>query len=197
MSSNYEFESDVKEALAMAENLETYVRGDELYGSTGGSFFSRMPSLTIGALLMRLRRLDRLRDHLSDHQKKRLDSAIDYHNNVRSEWAHHNEEKLQKEAHSRIDAMSNFFRECHDSPAQCDNVYLPELLRRTIVQEVLDEMGNASNDDKLLTDKIRMADTKLHEFVRPDSFQWDSILQPVYPESKYWWLYQKPPQTGR
>ena len=45
----FSIERDVKEAQAMAAALVPYVYEDELYGRIG----MNMPSLTIGALLMR------------------------------------------------------------------------------------------------------------------------------------------------
>ena len=56
---NYDRSKDLNEARKMADSLEPYVLGDQVYGSVGGGFFTggNMPSLTIGALLMRVRRL--------------------------------------------------------------------------------------------------------------------------------------------
>jgi hypothetical protein len=101
MSSQYRLETDVNEAFAMAENLENYVRGNELYGHAGGGFFSKMPSLTVGALAMRLRRLQQLQEFLNDRQKKLLDEAITSHDEVSREWRVHYTAKAQKEMLSR------------------------------------------------------------------------------------------------
>ncbi|MEL6526404.1 MAG: hypothetical protein AAFQ07_11920, partial [Chloroflexota bacterium] len=72
MSASYDINKDLKEAKAMADGLADYLRGDVLYGSTQGGFFSRMPSLTVGALLMRLRRLDALRTNMMDSDRRTL-----------------------------------------------------------------------------------------------------------------------------
>ena len=109
MSGNYQFRRDVDEAVAMADALETYIRGDSLYGVTSAGLFSGMPSMTVGALLLRLRRLDTLRDNLDDRLVKRLDVAIEKYELARNEWAIHYEAKIPQEAHSRIDAMKTFF----------------------------------------------------------------------------------------
>jgi len=49
---------DLDEALAMAKALVPYVYEETLYKNIGGGSFSggALPSLTIGALLLRLRR---------------------------------------------------------------------------------------------------------------------------------------------
>jgi hypothetical protein len=194
MSTKYKIQTDLEEAKAMAEGLEDYVRGNQLYGHTGGSFFSRMPSLTVGALLMRLRRLDALRDLMEDRQYKALDSAIDLWVNVRQDWRLHYEGKMHYEIRSRLDSMKTFFRECDDSPTNCRSNYRPELLRRTIVQEIireLDELG-IELEDKTVK-KLEMMDKKLRSVVREDDFQWADGLQDNYPQAEFWWLYSKPP----
>jgi hypothetical protein len=192
MSSNYKIEADLKEAEAMAEGLSEYVRGNDLYGTTGGGMFSRMPSLTSGALLLRLRRLDMLRGKLEDRQSKRLDAAVEAYDSARREWTQHYEDKLVQEAHSRIDSMATFFEECDDSPAKCFEAYRTELLKRTIVQEVLKEMRELNVSDAALTTKINAADARLKSYFKPAEFQWSEELKSAYPEDEFWWLYQAP-----
>lgn len=193
MSSQYRFNNDVKQALKMAQTLEDYVRGEQLYGSIGGGAFNGMPSMTVGGLLMRLRRLDVLRDHLKDSNIKNLDRAIDIYDTVRHEWAFHYEGKVTREAHSRIDAMKGFFYECADNIRQCIGIYKPEMMRRTIVQELLKEMQVLDMTDAKLSAKIEETDEKLKRYVEPAKFQWSDVLIPAFPKAEYWWLYYCPP----
>ena len=203
MSAQYQIERDLKEAESMADALEEYVRGNQLYGNASGGIFANMPSLTIGALATRLRRLDVLRPHLSAKQQETLNHAMRQHTSVQQEWRYHYEEKIKHEAHSRLDAMRTFFRECADSTRLCASVYPPEVLRRTVVQEVLrlmnelnismqDKDAENNNGDDLET-KLRGTDSKLRGLVKPHPFLWDDILQPAYPKDEFWWLYNKPP----
>lgn len=191
MSANYSISNDLREAEAMIEGLSDYVRGDDLYAQTGG-MFSNQPSLTAGALLMRLRRLDALRSEMTDKQRRTLDTLQQTHQQVRDEWALHYEKKLIREAQSRIDAMKRFFEECRDSLKMCANVYGPEMLRRTIVQEISREMNNLGIDDSETRQAIRQADGKLRGYVSSAGFQWADMLEPVYPQNEFWWLYQRP-----
>lgn len=194
MSAKYSLDTDLKEAKAMADALENYVRGDTLYGSASGGFFSSMPSLTVGALVMRLRRLDAQRDQMQDRQRKTLDAAVERYESVAREWTEHYEQKMLREANSRLDAMSNFFKECAESERQCAAVYRPEQLRRTIVQELLREMDSRNvSVGKELEAKVRNADKYLRGYFRPSEFEWADSLQAIYPESEFWWLYQRPP----
>ncbi|MEO1165889.1 MAG: hypothetical protein AAFV98_19040 [Chloroflexota bacterium] len=196
MSASYDISKDLKEAKAMTDGLADYLRGDVLYGSTQGGFFSRMPSLTVGALLMRLRRLDALRNSMMDSDRRTLDAIIEQWQAVRDEWRVHYEDKLQQEASSRINAMKSFFQECRDSMQSCRNNYRPELQKRTIVQEILLEMRDLNIENADLMKLVNAADTKFHSYMRPDSFQWSDDLKDVYPEDDFWWLYQKPPQLA-
>lgn len=192
MSSSYDFANDLREARLMIENFSDYVRGDELYQSVGG-FFSKMPSLTTGAILMRLRRLDELNSYLDANQKTTLSEISQSFAAIRTEWRHHYEEKLSQEAYSRLDAMQNFFRECQESAQSCASIYRPEMLRRTMVEEITTEMQDLDITDADLTRKVRSTDGTLRGLLRQDEFQWAAVLRPAYPETTFWWLYGKPP----
>lgn len=193
MSKNYRFSRDVDEAVAMADALESYIRSNTLYGVTSSGLFSGMPSMTVGALLLRLRRLDTLRDRLTDRHIKRLDKAIEQYELARTEWALHYETKIPQEAHSRIDAMKTFFYECANSIRLCRGIYRPEITRRTIVQELLKEMQVLDLKDTDLVEKVEAVDEKLSRVTESEEFQWSSKIQPAYPEREFWWLYAAPP----
>jgi hypothetical protein len=193
----YSMERDLREAQAMADGLVPYVHEDRLYGNVGGGGLfggGTMPSLTIGSLLMRLRRLNALADQLTPAQRQTLASIEAQHEAVRKEWTVHYHEKLAQEATSRLKAMETFFEECEDNPRTCASNYQPEVLRRTIVEEVrraLEAQRMISADLDALTRKI---DGKLRGVVKPSEFVWAKALEPAYPPSEYWWLYAKPPK---
>jgi ABC-type phosphate transport system auxiliary subunit len=192
MSSNYNLQTDLNEAKAMVAGLEDYVRGSELYGHANGNFFSNMPSLTLGALLMRLRRLDALRSKMRDSQSKELDKVVDEWHAIREEWRLHYEEKLKREADARLDGMRSFFTECEENKQNCLNNYRPELLRRTVVQEILHELDSLKIEAEAIKRKAMATDAKFHSYMGESDFQWSNDLQSVYPKGEYWWLYQKP-----
>lgn len=192
MSKSYDFTKDLREAKLMVDNLESYVRGDELYQTVGG-FFSKIPSLTVGAVLMRLRRLNDLNSYLDDAQRQTFTEINQKFETTREDWRTHYEEKLVREAHSRLDAMHNFFRECQDSLQNCAGLYRPEILRRTIVQEIMYEMTHLKLSEADLTRKVRGTDGKLRGVLRSADFQWADVLRPAYPEKDFWWLYNAPP----
>lgn len=196
---NYSIENDLKEAQAMVKGLESYLQGSELYGRVGGGgIFSggNMPSLTIGALLMRLRRLNFFRDQMSPAQQSQLDSIEDQHEKTRKEWRAHYENWMLKEVNSRLDAMNPYFQEVRDTPTIASSAYKPEALRRTIVQEILSAMEEMSIRSADLEAKARRVDSRLRGLgLQPSEFIWASTLEPAYPQKVYWWLYNKPRQN--
>jgi hypothetical protein len=194
----YDIDRDLREAESMADALETYVHGDPLYGSVGGfGFFgSSMPSLTVGALLMRLRRLQALDvdNKLNPEQKNKLNAVGDKHAAVYAKNRNAYEGKLKREVASRLKAMSTFFEECYNDPRTCNRVYRPEALRRTVVQEAMmamDEINVQLDDDTRKL--VSRQDSNLRRYAnQPIDFLLDLMLEPYYPEKTFWWLYQQP-----
>lgn len=191
----YDPNRDLEEARAMVEALQEYLIGDQLYGTLGSGWFGgrNQPSLTVGALLLRLRRLHALENLLTDAQRRELAQISAQHEGIRAEWRQHYVDKLLLEGNSRLKAMSTFFEECTDDPRLCPNIYLPEALRRTIVQEVLAELGALHAESEDLAREARGVDSRLRRFTAPSPFVWASGLEPAYPEREFWWLYAKPP----
>lgn len=192
----YDISQDLREAKAMADGLESYIKRDELYGAVGGGGFfnlSRMPALTPGALEMRLRRLHALSDDMTESQRSDLAAAQTARDAVVDQFRNRYIDRLTHEVNSRLKAMTTFFEECGKDPKLCSRVYIPEVLRRTTVAEalrVLDDL-NADTDD--LKKLARSQDSRLRPYVRPSDFVWAADLQPVYGQSDFWWMYHRPP----
>lgn len=190
----YSIDTDLKEAAAMAQSLLPYVHEDALYGQAGsGGFFSKLPSLTVGALVMRLRRLEALRPTMTAAQTRHLDEIVARDAQVRRDWRVHYEAKMQREVQSRLNAMAAFFEECSANPRACAANYGPEASRRTIVQElliVLRDTDTPPSDD--VQAHVAGVDSRLRRVVQPSDFVWDAALVEVYPRAEFWWLYHRP-----
>jgi hypothetical protein len=186
----YSFESDLKEAEAMAAALTPYVYGEDLYGRMGGN----SPMLTLGALLLRIRRLNALQDKMTTAQRMRLQKVVDQHDSVAREWHTHYEAKLLREANSRLDDLQTYLKECNEDLRACAGAYMPEALRRTMVQEIADTLADMNGTNVELLNKMKRIDTLLRRFLEPSDFVWDKNLQLVYPPDMYWWLYNRPPK---
>lgn len=195
MSKDYTLAQDLREAQAFADNLESYVQGDQLYGSVGGGFFTggRMPALTAGSLAMRLRRLSVLEHKLSAEQRLQLEAVRKKQEAVRKQWYAHYKAKLEREVKSRIDAMRPFFEEAQSDPKLASKVYGPEVLRRTIAEEAIHALAEIGEDVSDLKRKAKAADAALRRYVEPAEFAWNTELEEAYPKDHYWWMYVAPP----
>lgn len=197
MSAQYSLEKDLKELDKLTDSLEDYVRGKELYGNAGSAFFSQLPALTLGAVLMRHYRLNALRHKLNDTQRTTLHQAGLRIDSVTGTWRVHTEEKLLWEANSRLDAMRPFFQECQSSPRQCVANYPTEASRRTIIQHVLDALERMGIESSDVIRKRKESDGLLRSMVVPCAFIWAEVLGTVYSPTEYWWLYHQPEAPSR
>jgi hypothetical protein len=194
----YSMDRDLKEAQAMVKALVPYIYEKELYGRVGtGGMFSggSMPALTVGALQLRLRRLRAQREAMNPKQQTLLDVIETTHAKVRKEWAAAYEGKFVREALSRLEAMNPYFEECSGDPHLCASAYLPEALKRTIVEEIRIAMHEYNINSAEVDSKARQADGKLRRYVQPTPFIWASALQAFYPQDTFWWLYNRPQGT--
>ncbi len=194
MSAKYVLDRDLSELEQMAERLREYLLGDALYMPIGGGFFraSTTPQLTLGAALLRRRRLSLLRASLNLPQQSRLDAALGQHDSVHGEWTVHYEKKLKQEAPSRLKLMRAFFRDCSESPRDCGAAYPVEALRRTIVQEILLAMDELAYDKGELMAQVQQTDVALRRLLHAGAFIWSVGLEAVYPRSTFWWLHGSP-----
>jgi hypothetical protein len=194
----YDINRDLKEAGAMVKALEHYLKQDSLYGSVSGGFlsFSPMPSLTVGAILLRLRRLEALEadGKLDNKQRDNLRTITSQHKDIYTQNRRLYEEKLIREATSRLKAIHPFFEEAFKDPKSAPRNYRPEAMRRTIVQEILfrmEELG-IQLDDELKT-LLSTTDNKLRRYATDkNGFVLDPALTDYYPVSPFWWLHQEP-----
>jgi hypothetical protein len=187
---NYSIERDLKEAQAMASALVPYVYEDALYGRVG----MNLPSLTIGAILLRLHRLRALQSKLSPAQLDILQNIEAQVHSVSQEWGGHFQKKLVREADARLRDLMTYVREAKESPRTAANAYMPEALRRTMIADILDAMSASERDG--LQAKTRQVDSELRRYLEDSAFVWSKELEAVYPPETYWWLYKRPRQPS-
>lgn len=192
----YNPSKDLREAAAMGDAFKDYVLEKPLYGTIGaGGFGSTLPRLTIGAFMLRLRRLHHFSAQLTAAQQATLQRTDEQFQAVARDWGVQFEGKLLYEANSRLDAMREFFRECLESPQLCASAYRAEAQRRTIIQEALRLIEDHGLDDDALLTKVKDRDGQLRSFVETADFLWTAELEPVYPPDEFWWLYAAPPES--
>jgi len=188
MSANYSLERDLHEIVQMGASLRVYLLGDQLYLAVGGG----LPQLTLGAFLLRRRRLKHFRDEMNAARQAMLDKALGKHEALRRAWPLHYETKLKREASSRLRALHGFFRECEESGGDCAAAYPVEAARRTLVQEILMSMDDFGWDKHELMAAVRQSDFALRSWLTASAFIWSPKLASVYPRDVFWWLYGRP-----
>jgi hypothetical protein len=199
MERPYSIDRDLMEAREMAEGLAEYVRGDQLFGTVGdGGVFGGgdAPSLTIGNLLMRLRRLQALEGDMLPAQKALLTEIEAAHDEARTEWDAHYNAKLIYEFNNRIASLRAFLTECEDNADNCADNYLIQANIRTLLQDIVDALKKYHLSDLKIDSNFKQVDLALDRLTDPSDFLWDLRLGIAYPREKYWWLYARPSRNG-
>jgi hypothetical protein len=195
---DYNIFNDLHDLERMVGSLKDYLKSNDIYGSIGGGIFTGggAPNLTIGTIIMRLRRLEALRDMLDARRQESLDRTLAQFETIRDDMWDRYTLKMEREAHSRLDAMTRFFEECRDDPQNCPRIYGPEAFRRTVVEELVTTMTAADIHSQELDSKVSRMDKQLRRYLIPSEFQWDDLLKPIYPQNNYWWLWMAPQNRG-
>lgn len=186
----YDYKKDLKTLTMMTNRLESYVRGTEIYGNEG-MFNSGYPAVTIGGILLRIRRLNALREFVSKSKQVSLDASILQHENIYQQWRVHYETKILSESTSRLKQIEQFIEEYDGNPEASTIAFRPEQMRRTILQEItyMFQRINLQSDD--FTKSLIKVDDKLETMVNAAVFQWHPTLETVYSSNEFWWLYSK------
>ncbi len=184
----YDYKIDLEIISSMVERLETYLRSDEVYGNQG-MFIEGLPAITLGGLLIRIRRLNALRELMGKSGQQELDSAIAEHDAIYNEWRVHYEEKLRAELDSRIKRIQQFIDETKDNPQLSTLSFEPEQMRRTIIQEILYMMQRSDMEADATRNKLNDLDTELKQLVKEAEFRWSPVLKTLYSPDEFWWLY--------
>ena len=194
MSAKYSLKRDLDELINMSHKLKEYILGDALYMPVGGGFIrGSTPDLTIGAFLLRRRRLHLLRDRLDTEAQAALDETLSRHDDLQRGWRVHYEKKLAREVKSRLKLIGAYLRDCAENPRDCAPAYPVEAMRRTIMQEILLAMDEFDYDKSAVMAGIQRADAALRRYFRPGSFIWATELANRYiPSEAFWWLYGTP-----
>lgn len=191
---NYRRSTDFDDLARLMRSFEGHLQTDQVYGSVGGGFLTggNAPQLTVGAVLLRLRRLRILERDMSDMERVQIGKLARQHAELCDEYADDYIMKLEREAMSRLNAMSRFFEECRQSREVCARQYNPEVLRRTIVEEIRIDMGERGLVNHELDQLLAQTDKRLRSWIVESEFVWDAQLVAVYPKERFWWMWMSP-----
>ncbi len=192
-----DLERDLQIAEAMAADLKPYFLSNILYWSLNTS--SRegyvFPKGTLGGLLIRLHRLDALRDSLSIEQSDRLQEAQAQTHEQINRWVVQAEEKALLEITARLRAWEEFLTEYGKNPRNHGDEYATQAEGRTILEFLINLAGKAINGQGI-TRRLLLIDQRLRKFGEAGPFIWDEALIPAFPQKTYWWLYLRLKQNN-
>lgn len=187
----FDLQRDLRALSAMASSLTPYLYENGMYGPLAND----LPRLTIGGLLLRLYRLNRLTSILNAEQQAAVKQAQAAFEAERARWAVHYNEKLQRELQSRLDALSGFLRECSEDWRACAASYPSQAEKRTMIEHLHRE----AEDRGLVTNahlaRLKDVDQKLKRMLKEGDLITDERLAGVYPRDEFWWLYRFVPES--
>ena len=192
-----DLERDLLIVEAIVFDLRPYLLSTVLYwpltAPTGS--LTLLPRGTLGGLLLRLHRLDALRERLSGGQAQRLGTAHAAVSEQLGSWRVQAEDKAMREMSSRLHAWDAFLEECEDNPARYDPEYPTQAEGRTVI-DLLIAFARRAAEQRSFSARLAAVDRRLREIAAESDFVWDPAMIPAFPHERFWWLYMRPRQPG-
>lgn len=185
---------DVALCGAMADEMEDYLKAKELFWEPnrrrpGGA---ELPKLTLGGLLLAMRRLQALRDRLAPDQLGALTRAGRELAHHRTQWRARYGAKLARDLRSRLDAWAWYLDDCERQGEPAIVHYPHQVKTRVKVDLLLDEAAGVA----LEVEESRQRQAALDERLRADfvagDFCWLAPLVTGFPPERFWYLYGQP-----
>jgi len=177
---------------AFAAELEEYIVKDELYRTVRVHLPAgdQMIQMSGGDLLTRIFRLSAERDRLTPEQQVRFDAARGAAEKIIYSLRTRFHQRLQREVKARLDSLNWFLDECSSDPSRCRGEYPFEIRNRQRIDAIVSELGTDLAPE--LKNQISRIDERIRMIVRPADFAWDTQLEPVFPRTRFWYLYVSP-----
>ena len=177
---------------AFAAELEEYIVKDELYRTVRVHLPAgdQMIQMSGGDLLTRIFRLSAERDRLTPEQQARFNAARGVAEKIIYSLRTRFHQRLQREVKARLDSLNWFLDECSSDPARCRGEYPFEIRNRQRIDAIVGELGTDLPSE--LKNQISRIDERIRMIVRPANFAWDTQLEPVFPRTRFWYLYVSP-----
>ena len=181
----YDMGRDVLTAQMMASRLDPFVYETETY-----SFMpNNLPKLTIGGLLMRLNRLSRLGNLLSEDQLDKLDTARQQADRVKRAWLVAYTNKVIHELNLHVTEWCEFLKECEQDQNECHEMYPSVVEKRVMAQTLTNEARKLDVLTPKVDKQLLEIDSRMEGYFSPGRFIWDPRLQQAYPHNPYAFLY--------
>jgi hypothetical protein len=181
------FDYDLRYLKAAIEDLESYLLSDHLYWSLDAKTQASepvFPNLTLGNLLLSKARLQAR--HLTLEQEVQLGSVLAELEKVRSQWRVAWSKKAARSLQNRLSMWRDFLDEYRKKPEANADRYAYEVQRRAMLDLLLPEVDEVSNETIVLISKL---DALLKTFLVRGNFIWEEELRGGFPEDEFWYLY--------
>jgi hypothetical protein len=187
-----DLDRELRFASIMAGDLKDYFLSDVLYWSLSdpGPASYPYPLGTIGGLLLRLRRLDSARDHLSPDQYTRLADASDKTTESLQSWIVQREAKAVREIKARLQTWSAFLDDLSADIHRFPSEYATQVEGRVILSLLFPVAGRAA-DGQGFAARLSNLDERLKSLCGPGDFVWDPMFESGFPRGDFPWLYLK------
>jgi hypothetical protein len=187
-----DLERDLLIVEASAADLKDNLLEDSIYWTLRAPRHSHqiLPKGTLGGLLMRLHRLDALKDNLTPDQRERLHAAAATVREGLRTWAAQAEEMALREIKARLDSWTAYLQEAESDPDSYIAEYPTQAQGRVALDFLLEYAGDAVSGE--IQGYVVTADNLLRSISVSSPFVWDETLIPAYPERRFWWLYVQP-----
>ncbi len=184
--------ADLATLETMAPELDDYIVKDDLYRTVrvhlpGGD---QMLQMSGGDLLTRIFRLAAERERLTPEEQVRFDAARSMAEKSIYSLRTRFHQRLAREVKARLDSLNWFLDECMSEPARCRGEYPFEIRNRQRIDAIVSELGADLSPE--LKSQISRLDERIRMLVRPGDFVWDARLEPIFPRTRFWYLYVTP-----
>ncbi len=180
------------EAKEMAKALPKYLDQDELFWQMiiHTPEGDKLPKMTIGGLLERVRHLERNREKLDGAAQESLRQIEESIDDARSRFREAYAKFLQKEFSSYLHSWHWYLDDLLSGNGDALDRYPQEVSIRERIELLIEEAGKVGAE--LPLEKVKAEDERLRRIWSEGDFIWPKELQKFYPKGRYWWLYGKP-----
>ena len=181
---------DLDILIAMVEELTNYLNSGAL---DWPMFKADYPSMTLGGLLMRKRRLQILANLLSEAKQVELKQIATQFEEMTYDKTALLEKKGTQELHTRITQWKEHLQEYWDSEVIAQHYYATDVEVRMIITDLIFMLD--TDPYQLDANLVRQVDTLDDELMsnwQDGEFIWPAEWIPAYGKGDYWWLYGMP-----
>lgn len=182
-------DADLAFCAAMTAEIEDYLRSKVLFWEPRRNQPGRaaLPKLTLGGLLLALRRLETLPDAPNSNQTARQSLAAQ-----KSQWQLRYTRKLAQEVNSRLNTWAWFLSDCAGWNEDCIAHYAYQVGVRVKLDLLLAELSECGAEPTKKNERLASLDASLQVHFKPGDFIWPTRLAAGFPAERFWYVWGRP-----